>query len=359
VLQRDARAARPASLARVPSAQAPGSERWLMLVHQLPAHPSNLRVRTWRRLQQIGAIAVKQAVYLLPNAPGAREDFEWLRTEIEGAGGEAAVFAANAVDAWTGDTIVNEFLRTRETAYATLAQDADACLRRLDRKPPRRKDVPSARLLHQLQERLAAIERIDFFGSAGRDRVASLLKQITERVRGAPASADRGEAPLAAYQGRLWVTRPRPGVDRMASAWLIRRFVDANARFDFAPDRKAVPEGAVPFDMYGVEFTHRGEHCTFEVLCATFHVEGPAVAVIGQIVHDLDLKDGRFGRQEAAAIALAIEGLQLSRADDHDLLAQGMTLFEALYLALSQADRASRPRAVATRRSSGQRGRRR
>jgi hypothetical protein len=136
----------------------------------------------------------------------------------------------------------------------------------------------------------------------------------------------------------------------MASAWLIRRFIDPNARFDFAPDRKTVPEGAVPFDMYGVEFTHRGEHCTFEALCATFRLNEPALGAIAEIVHDLDLKDGRFGRQEAGAIRLVIDGLQLATPDDPELLAQGMTVFEALYLALSQTDRSSRPRAVAKRR---------
>lgn len=343
-----------------PPAEATVAERWLLLVHQLPANPSNLRVRTWRRLQQIGAIAVKQAVYLLPNSPGAREDFEWLRTEIEGAGGEAAVFTANTVDAWTDDALVNEFLRTREEAYNELARDADVWRRRLDPERSRHKGTPSPRTVGQLVERLAAIERIDFFGSAGRDRAASLLKQIEERMRGVPGRAPAGRRPeLTGYQDRLWVTRPRPGVDRMASAWLIRRFVDASARFDFVADRKRVPEGAVPFDMYGVEFTHRGEQCTFEVLCTTFHLQEPALAVTAQIVHDLDLKDGRFGRQEAAAIALVIEGLQLSISNDDDLLAQGMTLFEALYLALSRADRPSRPRALAKRQPSRRRASRR
>jgi hypothetical protein len=333
-----------------PKADAAATERWLMLVHQLPTHPSNLRVRTWRRLQQIGAIAVKQAVYVLPNSPGAREDLEWLRTEIEGAGGEAAVFTANTVDAWTDDGIVNEFLKTRETAYNELAAEAERWLKRMDSKRSRRTSVPSPRALQQLHDRLSAIEQTDFFGSAGRDRAAGLLKQIGDRARGRSGPDDARGAQVTAYQARLWVTRPRPGVDRMSSAWLIRRFIDADARFDFAADRKGVSEDAVAFDMYGVELTHRGEQCTFEVLCSTFNLQEPALGVIGQIVHDLDLKDGRFGRQEAAAIALVIEGLQLSHADDHALLAQGITLFDSLYRALAQADRSSRPRPVARRR---------
>jgi hypothetical protein len=322
-----------------------------MLVHQLPTRPSNLRVRTWRRLQQLGAIAVKQAVYVLPNTVSSREDFEWLRTEIETARGQATVFTANAVDAWTDDSLVNEFLRAGEEAYKNLARDADTVLRRVGSERARRKGIPSRRVIQQLGERLTAIERIDFFGSAGRDHAASLIKQIETRMRGPSAAGPSSGSDRTAYRNRVWVTRPRPGVDRMASAWLIHRFIDANARFDFAADRQTVPEGTVPFDMYGVEFTHRGEHCTFEGLCETFGLDDAALCQIAEIVHDLDLKDGRFGRQEAAAIRLVIDGLQLARSDDQELLAHGMTLFEALYLSLSQADRASRPRAVAKRRN--------
>lgn len=325
------------------------ADRWVMLVHQLPTRPSNLRVRTWRRLQQIGAIAVKQAVYVLPNSTNSREDFEWLKAEIEGAGGEAAVFTVNAVDTWTDDALVNEFLQSREDAYAELARDAEALLRRVGPERPRRKAVPSRRVVQQLGDRLAALERIDFFGSAGRDRVASVLKQVEERIRGTSPDGGSSHSDPNEHRNRLWVTRPRPGGDRMASAWLIRRFVDANARFDFAADRKSIPEGAVPFDMYGVEFTHRGDRCTFEVLCETFRLQDAGLAAIAEIVHDLDLKDGRFGRQEAGAIGLIVDGLQLSKSDDQELLARGMTVFEALFSALAQAERVGRPRAVARR----------
>ncbi len=325
-----------------------------MLVHQLPTHPSNLRVRTWRRLQQIGAIALKQAVYVLPNSANSREDFEWLRTEIEGAGGEAAVFTATTVDRWTDEALVNEFLRTREEAYKELAREVEVILPRLDPGRSRRRKMPSARVVQQLGERLAAIERIDFFGSAGRDKAAGLLKQIQERMRGGPRAPSKQPSELTEYHNRLWVTRPRPGVDRMSCAWLIRRFVDANAQFDFVSDRKGVADGAVAFDMYGGDFTHRGEQCSFEVLCETFHLQEPALVAISQIVHDLDLKDQRFGRKEAAAIGLVIEGLQLSKGDDHDLLAQGMGMFEALYLALMRSDRPSQPRPVAKRKHTRQ-----
>lgn len=335
---------------RTAAPASPNPHRWLLFVHQLPAHPSNLRVRTWRRLQQLGALAVKQAVYALPDSPNAREDFEWLKTEIEAAGAEASVFVADTIDTWSNDALVEEFRRSRQGAYTELAREAEHVLRKLGAGRQRR--TPSRRILQRLRERLAAIERVDFFGSAGRDRVAALVRQIEERstVKSrSPVGSEPGAAAIS-YQGRLWVTRPRPGVDRMASAFLIKRFIDAGARFDFVADREAAPHGAIPFDMFGVDFTHRGELCTFEMLCETFQLDEPALGRIAAIVHDLDLKDGRFGASEALTIGVVIDGLRLTHSDDHELLAEGMTLFEALYTAFAQETLSTGPRPVAKRR---------
>lgn len=323
------------------------TRRWLLLVHQLPAHPTSLRVRTWRRLQQLGALAVKNAVHALPDSTEAREDFEWLKTEIVSGGGFATVFAAETLDAWSDDALVEEFRRSRQDAYAELAHEAEALVRRMTSRRP-----PSPRTVQQLRQRLAAIEQVDFFGSAGRDKVLALVRAIEARP-GAPGQPARGrasEGPDEPFIGRLWVTRPRPGVDRMASAWLIRRFIDLKAAFAFAPDRESAPPSSVPFDMFGVEFTHRGELCTFEVMCDVFRLHESALAKIAAIVHDLDLKDGRFGAGEAPAIGAVIDGLRLAHADDHTLLASGISLFEALYLQFLHADRPSGPRAMATRR---------
>jgi hypothetical protein len=336
--------------------------KWLLFVHQLPARPTSLRVRTWRRLQQLGAIAVKQAVYVLPDSPSAREDFEWLRTEIEGAGGHASVFGADMVDTWSNDALVDEFRRSREEAYGQLARDADQLLRRLSAGRRASRRVPSRRAIQQLQERLSAVERVDFFGSAGRDRVLGLVRQIEERARVTqPARAPSPDSKMpTSYRARRWVTRPRPGVDRMASAWLIRRWIDPEGRFDFVADRDAAPAESVPFDMFGVEFTHRGAFCTFEMLCDTFHLADPALQRIAAVVHDLDLKDSRFGATDAPALGLVIEGLRLAQPDDHQLLADGMTLFEALYRSYTQATLSSGPRPVAKRtRKTSSGGRRR
>ena len=136
---------------------------------------------------------------------------------------------------------------------------------------------------------------------------------------------------VADYHARVWVTRPRPGVDRMASAWLIRRFIDAQARFAFAVDRNALPHDSVPFDMFGVEFSHQDDNCTFETLCSLFSIQDAAVGRVAAIVHDLDLKDERFGAPEAPTVAAVVGGLQLATSDDDTLLAEGMKLFDSLF----------------------------
>lgn len=323
--------------------------RWLLLVHQLPSTPSNLRVRTWRRLQQLGAVPVKGAAYVLPDTTGAREDFEWLKSDIKAAGGDAIVFIAESVDAWSDDALVEEFRRVRGEAYAVLEREIERAIKRA--RAGRSKRARAAQRVRPpvetLRERFIAIERVDFFGSPGRERVAARLQELDELGHPArPAgggTAEAGSAAAAEYADRLWVTRPRPGVDRMASAWLIRRFIDPQARFAFVADREAVPGGAVPFDMFGVEFSHHDGHCTFETMSAAFSIHDAAVARIAAIVHDLDLKDGRFAPSEAPAIGAIIEGFQLSVPADDALLAQGMALFESLYCAFGHSARIAQP----------------
>ena len=334
-------------------------KRWLLFVHQVPSSPSNLRVRTWRRLQQLGAVPIKQAVYVLPDSPGTREDFEWLRAEVIGAGGDATVFAADTVDPYPDDALVEQFRRAAQDAYASLARDLETIVEHAGghrRRAGRAPAVP--RLLSAFQERLAAVERTDFFGAAGRDRVKTLLTQLGERAaqRGesrAPAGAG-GPPGGGVYEGRLWVTRSRPGVDRLSSAWLIRRFIDPRARFAFAADRDAVPADGMPFDMFGVELTHQGDGCTFETLCASFGIREPAVARLAAIVHDLDLKDARFGAPEAGTVGALIDGLQLAHPEDEALLEQGIALFEALYRSFDRSSRPAGPRPVARGRTTGQ-----
>jgi hypothetical protein len=331
--------------------------RWLILVHQLPPLPSNLRVRTWRRLQAIGAVAVKQSVYVLPDTPESREDFEWVKVEIEGAGGEAIVYSADHVDASAEAALIEQFREVRQHAYTELASE----LQRLQLRRGARQQPGRRRDLARYRERLGAIDRLDFFGSAGRDRVIKLLADLEaaapSTAKGKGQHATNAPDDPTQYNARLWVTRPRPGVDRMASAWLIRRFIDSDARFGFITDAKTAGD-ALAFDMFGSGFGHEGDRCTFEALAVRFGIDDAAVARIGEIVHDLDLKDGKFGAPEAATLGIAIDGLQLSSVDDAVLLNQGMTLFEALYRSFSQSLRPARPRGVVTRKRKGRQAKR-
>jgi hypothetical protein len=308
----------------------------------------------WRRLQQVGAIAVKQAVYVLPDSPSAREDFEWLKTEMETGGGEATVFAADTVDTWSSDDLIQEFRRARESDYTALSRAIERALKAARRKAaPRRSRRAATRIVDTFRQRLTAIEGIDFFASAGRDRVAALVSELQRTLSRALAepAASSDSPSVDSFRGRVWVTRPRPGIDRIGSAWLIKRFIDPEARFRFS-QQPPTSGNAVPFDMFGVEFTHRGEWCTFEMLAHTFSIDDGAVERLAAIVHDLDLKDARFGAPEAGAVGALVDGLQAQYSNDHVLLDTGITMFEALYRAFDRVARRAGPRPVASRRKS-------
>jgi hypothetical protein len=310
--------------------------RWLLMVHQLPSQPSNFRVRAWRQLQQLGAVSIKQAVYVLPDSTSARDEFQRISLEIRDAGGDASVFSAESVEAWSDERLVEAFRHSRERTYRTLGRDLDKALRRLGTRRPRTGTRPpvTQQLLQQFRRRLASTERLDFFAAPGRERVIARLEKLAaamstpdRRDDGVPTPDREGQK----YRGRMWVTRPRPGVDRMASAWLIRRFIDPDAEFAFATDRRAVPDDAIPFDMSEVELSHQNGRCTFETLSDRFGIRDCAVGRIAAIVHDLDLRDDRFGAPETSTIGAVVHGLQLAHTADEVLLEHGMALFEALY----------------------------
>jgi hypothetical protein len=330
--------------------------RWLLLAHQLPAGASNARVKTWRRLQQVGAVSVRNSVYVLPNTDQCREDFEWLRSEIAALGGGATVFAADAVDAGADEEIIAAFRRARDADYEAIAREA-ARLTVPGRRAQKTAaiDPPAARALAQLRERVNAVRRIDFFNAPRCLHAADAIDAVERRLR---PPAETGKEPAmrdrlstTSFTKRRWVTRQRPGVDRMASAWLIRRHIDPSAAFGFV-DQPA--ESDVPFDMYVGDFSHRGTLCTFEVLADRFGIRDAAVRRLAEIVHDIDMKEDRYAAPETAAIARMVEGLRQLHSDDAILLEQGIAMFEAL--ARSFASTADR-RKESTRRSKGGRPR--
>ncbi|MCW2239307.1 chromate resistance protein [Azospirillum canadense] len=312
---------------------------WLLLAHQLPPKPAYFRVKVWRRLQGLGAVAIKNSLYALPAGGQAQEDFQWLLREINEGGGEAAVFEARFIDGLTDQEVRALFDKARDADYEALATDARDVANVLAAGPDTwraRKGEVRAQTT-RLRRRLAEIVAIDFFGAGGREPVEGLLAGIEARLAEAERGPDEEETTMdvddvGPLKGRTWVTRRGVQVDRIASAWLIRRFIDPEARFTFVPDKGYVPEpGELRFDMFEAEFTHEGDHCTFEVLLAKLVKPDRALKAIAEIVHDIDLKDGKFQREEAAGIRTLLSGIAAATDDDERRLERGGAVFEDLY----------------------------
>jgi hypothetical protein len=311
---------------------------WLLLVHQIPAKPAYLRVKIWRRLQGIGAVAVKNAVHALPMNEETQEDFEWLLREIVEGGGEAFVCEARLIDGLSDDAIRALFDQARDADYAEIAGGARTVLKAL--RPNAKSDaIAEARTqAARLHKRLAEVAAIDFFGAIGRESAEGLLRSLEARLNEDEAMIDKAASVAAAeksfgpLRSRTWVTREGVYADRIASAWLIRRFIDPEARFKFVAGKGYRPkEGELRFDMYEAEFTHEGDKCTFEVLLDRGALKEPALRAIAEIIHDIDLKDGKFGRDEAAGIRTLIDGISVATGDDSERIARGTEVFNNLY----------------------------
>ncbi len=298
--------------------------RWLLLIFSLPAKRASQRVEVWRRLQRCGAVPLGNSGYLLPNDAANRERFEWLATAIRNYKGEASVIQVQSIDNWPAERLIGRFAEARARDYQNLIRE----LRKLGAAPSNR----SAARLSRLRQRFQGIVAVDFFHSPLQSRVEELLETLAASGTVSAAAADVSVS-RQEYKGRLWVTRPRPGVDRVSSAWLIRRFIDPKARFVFAPDGQA-PRGAVPFDMFHGGFGHRGDQCTFETLTKQFRVRNRRVSVLAQMVHDADLGDEQFGRKEGFGIDAALNGWARQGLLDREILERGIELFEGLYHSL-------------------------
>jgi hypothetical protein len=292
---------------------------WLLLIHQLPPKPEYLRVKVWRRLQSIGAVCIKGSVYVLPKTDETQEDFERTTREIAEAGGEGTLCEARFVEGLGDEQIVAMFHAQRDADYAQIVEDGSA--------------VSTPVELARLQKRFSEVIAIDYLEAPGRAEAASALAAIEERIHAEKhrdAHAERPRAPV-------WVTRKGIHVDRMASAWLIRRFIDRDARFKFVAGKSHRPqEGELRFDMFDGEFTHEGDLCTFEVLIARFGLEDRGLFPIAQIVHDIDLKDGKFGRPETAGIDHLTAGIAMAHKEDEARLLRGAAMFDDLYCYFSK-----------------------
>jgi hypothetical protein len=316
----------------VPETSAP---RWLLLIHQIPPQPAYLRVKVGRRLQGLGAVAVKNSVYVLPRSEQALEDFQWVRREIVSGGGDASVCEARFVEGLSDDAVEASFNSARDADYAELARLARALQQGLTARRKRPAVTPEQGLaaVARMRRRLEEVTAIDFFTAGGREAVEELLAAIESALR-PPASQGREKEAreMPPPPGRTWVTRSGVHVDRIASAWLIRRFIDPEARFKFVRGQGYKPErDELRFDMFEAEFTHEGELCTFEVLIRRFGLADPGLRHLAEIVHDIDLKDTRFSRPEAPGIDHLIAGIAMRHQEDEARVNDGAAVFEGLY----------------------------
>jgi hypothetical protein len=310
-------------------------ESWLLLMPQIPPKPSYFRVKVWRRLQALGAIAIKNSVYVLPNTDDAREDFEWIRREIVKDGGEATLCEARLIEGLRDAEVQASFRAARDADYGEIATAARALASRL----PRGATSDERRLqlevdIARLRRRLTDVSKIDFFDAPRREATEGLVSGLEGRLRpaGAERKAKAGRERRQDLQGRVWVTRKGVHVDRIASAWLIRRFVDPAAHFKFVPAKGYKPgPKEVRFDMFEAEFTHEGDRCTLEVLVARLDLDDRALVPIAEIVHDIDLKDSKFDRPETTGIDRLIAGIAMATDDDEVRLTQGSAVFDGLY----------------------------
>jgi len=317
-------------------AETPGP--WLLLIHQLPPHPAYFRVKIWRQLQGLGAVALKNSVYALPLSEETREDFQWVVRQIVAGGGEASVVEALFVDGLTDGEIRERFRQARNEDYAKLQEEILVIQKAL---PKNQDEIHKGEVevqLAKLRKRYADLQAIDFFEAGGAAEVRTQIGRLETRLAPeSPGSQSSATWDIKDLHGRTWVTRKGMHVDRIACAWLIRRFIDPEARFRFLEPKSTVArKGELRFDMFEGEFTHEGDWCSFETLVHRLGLEDPALHALGEIIHDIDLKDAKFKRPEVSGFDRAILGVALLHQKDEARLAAGSGVLDAFYAAFQK-----------------------
>jgi hypothetical protein len=300
---------------------------WLLLLFSLPTNRNTQRVAVWRRLKKIGAVQIKTSTYLLPDEPAQYEQFQWLAQQIRDYGGDSTLVRAQEIEGLTREKVVAMFNDARAKDYAAVGKSLQSFIARRKKMDAELAAAELERLTRQFRE----IREVDFFDSARGHDIAMLLRRA-----GGPRRTRQFEVlDPKQYQGKTWLTRPRPEIDRVGSAWLISKFIDAKAKFVFAPAAQAVPD-AIPFDMLDAEFSHHGNNCTFETLIRRFAISDKSVAKIGEMIHDADLDDARFQRVEAVGIDRVLKGWAKEGLPDEEILRRGFECFDALYAFLQR-----------------------
>lgn len=308
--------------------------KWLLLIHQIPTAPNALRVKIWRRLQQTGAVAVKQSVYALPFGEHTREDFGWILKEIIAGGGDGSICEACFVEGLTDTQIIDLFHAARRADYEKFIEEANQILWQWShgQSDPADPAVRAGAQLAKLRKRLDEIGSIDFFQAPRRAQAASLMKELEALIAGRGAAVAAAAKGMAHLKGKTWVTRQNIFVDRIACGWLIRRFVDQEAVFKYVsgPEYHSKP-GEIGFDMFDGQYTHEGDRCTFEVMIQRLGLGDHALVPMAEVIHDIDLKDGKYARNETGGLQALLTGLVAEHPSDDQRMEIGRQLFDNLY----------------------------
>ena len=301
--------------------------QWLVFSYSLPSKgSSSSRVTLWRRLQRLGAISIT-GTYVLPKRDDCLEALTWLSQEIRTDKGEALIMEVEHFVGLSETELVTRFHAAQAEAYKDVLVDLKAF-----EKKDGKGNKPSVRSFEKLRKRFLDLKRVDYFDSPVGKDIMTHLNRLEQRVS-PQLSVDVPKVNKKEYQGRTWVTRPQPHVDRLASAWLIKRFIDSEATIAY----RAAKAGDVTFDTDEADFGHVGQLCTFETLLAAFSLEETALKSIAQIVHEIDLRDERYARAEIAGIDALLDGWLALALSDEELEQRGADLFEGLYQRFSQS----------------------
>ena len=309
-------------------------KKWLLLIHQIPPKPNALRVKIWRRLQQVGAVAIKQSVYVMPLSEQSREDLSWTIKEIVEGGGDGSISEARFVEGLSDEQIIALFHDARKSDYEKLIQEVNALLAEWSSgaADPRAPATRGSAQLAKLQRRLDETAAIDFFQTPERATAELQLKKLGNLLAGQSAVGSEVRDSPADLRGKTWVTRGNLFVDRIACGWLIRRLVDKTAAFKFVPDPHYSPQtNEIRFVMFDGEYTHEGDRCTFEVMIQRLQIQDHALGRLAEVVHDIDLKDEKYSRSETDGFNALLTGLVAAHPDDDQRMNEGLRLFDNLY----------------------------
>ena len=316
---------------------------WLLFFYTLPSKPVRNRMTIWRKLLKAGALPFKGSIYIMPYTEEHHEFLTWLVSEVLSLKGEGSFVHVEKIETIDNRQIISLFNEQRETDYQRILKGIDEIERKLSSAKIGGASQDKKKLAKQIrkyQRDFEEIRKIDFFISKRGLEVERRLDRIITTLKGLSGTEINNSAVIVApaliedYQDKTWATRKRPFVDRFASAWLIKKFIDKNASFTSIDEKDLdnMAKDVIPFDIRGGRFTHAGDLCTFEVLMKSFSLKDKTLRKIAEIVHELDLKDDKFRTSEAKGIEDILSGIRKTAKNDSESLEQGMAIFEMIYV---------------------------